>query len=366
MARSGGVKPCHTVTSSAAQLDCCRVSAPAVWRAGCQCVRRGPVDVQHEYVLPVPLAQVPPIIGVSRAGTHFWLEKQTFVRPLYPPECTDDRGTETFSVAGRPGPARLDSGEETFSVPQQRNQAPGWDGCRHRADNRTDVPQRLQWEQPAPVAWHKAVYLPDQHRMLVHGGIGFAQEEAQSASRTFDVQAQQGLWSFHLRAYTSAGVASRSFRLVVNARGAGSCVSGCSGHGVCHYGHCLCEQGFYGIDCSNGAPQSPQRFICCPALSLQTVSCPGDVCLHDPYTWEQRCLHCCYAMAPGAARGEWVKVTAPCCRRAAGHALCSSRQPTGAVQCGYGSWRPCLARHVQRIGAVPVRAALRGRGLLHW
>ena len=48
------------------------------------------------------------------------------------------------------------------------------------------------------------------------------------------------------------------------------CPSNCSFHGKCFYGTCLCDEGYYGIDCSN-------------------ISCPGDYCYYDEQTLEQVC-----------------------------------------------------------------------------
>ena len=66
------------------------------------------------------------------------------------------------------------------------------------------------------------------------------------------------------------------------------CPSNCSFHGKCFYGTCLCDEGYYGIDCSN-------------------ISCPGDYCYYDEQTLEQvcevrqfveHCLLCQYYFVP--------------------------------------------------------------------
>lgn len=46
------------------------------------------------------------------------------------------------------------------------------------------------------------------------------------------------------------------------------CVNNCSNHGVCEYGFCYCDVGYYGVDCSN-------------------TSCPGTFCMYDEYSHEQ-------------------------------------------------------------------------------
>ncbi len=43
------------------------------------------------------------------------------------------RGTTLDGIAGR--------ASNSVWIPQPRRMAPGWDGCRTRADNRTDLPQ---------------------------------------------------------------------------------------------------------------------------------------------------------------------------------------------------------------------------------
>ncbi|CAM9413372.1 unnamed protein product [Chrysoparadoxa australica] len=52
------------------------------------------------------------------------------------------------------------------------------------------------------------------------------------------------------------------------------CPNHCSYHGDCQYGFCICDQGYYGLDCSNS-------------------SCPSDFCYYNEVTMEQVCSHCC-------------------------------------------------------------------------
>lgn len=54
------------------------------------------------------------------------------------------------------------------------------------------------------------------------------------------------------------------------------CPGNCSNHGSCKYGFCFCDNGYYGIDCSN-------------------TSCPGTFCYYDDITNEQICNHCCHS-----------------------------------------------------------------------
>ena len=46
------------------------------------------------------------------------------------------------------------------------------------------------------------------------------------------------------------------------------------GHGKCLYGVCFCDDGFYGIDCSQPL-------------------CPGSYCVFDQWKQELICSHCC-------------------------------------------------------------------------
>lgn len=55
------------------------------------------------------------------------------------------------------------------------------------------------------------------------------------------------------------------------------CPLNCSDHGTCIYGRCFCDNGYWGLDCSN-------------------TSCPGDFCYYDPVTHVQECQHCCHAV----------------------------------------------------------------------
>lgn len=54
------------------------------------------------------------------------------------------------------------------------------------------------------------------------------------------------------------------------------CINNCSLHGVCDYGFCFCDVGYYGLDCSN-------------------TSCPGTFCMYDENSHEQLCKHGCHA-----------------------------------------------------------------------
>ncbi|KDO26431.1 hypothetical protein SPRG_08234 [Saprolegnia parasitica CBS 223.65] len=217
-----------------------------------------------------------------------WLQQTDFVHALYPINCTDDLaaradpfsgtyqpyapdtalfnstppllwakqlhyGTTTFSVTADPE-RRLRVNPQSGLYPQARRQAPGWDGCRDRADNRTDLPWDLQWSRPSQRAAHMAVFHKGYDLMLLYGGYGVRREELYSRNSTTPASTYGDWWSYSLT----------------------NCIKNCSLHGVCSYGRCICNEGYYGTDCSNS-------------------SCPGTVCDFDQTTQVTSCTHCCFS-----------------------------------------------------------------------
>lgn len=152
---------------------------------------------------------------------------------------------------------------------------------------------------------------------------------------------------------------------------ADNCHKNCSDQGVCHYGHCICDPGFYGADCSNSASQK-ETWVHLPAphttdpssLPSPAVSCPGDFCFYDPDTLEQVCTHCCHATHTHVD-GENYTISERKVRpaAAAAAALCSAPVVTRSP----GSVRPRAPRRVprpmRRFWPVPVRAAVHHRRL---
>lgn len=195
-----------------------------------------------------------------------WLHKESGVRALYPVSCTSDIRYDaaldgevvvSYSVWGEPTRNTLLDGKagratEPVFVLQPRRRAPGWDGCRDRADNRTDLPQQLLWLNPSQRGGHAAVYSPRHEALLMYGGESVGVEFPVTLATTASTNAVGDLWQW-----------------AVNA-----CAANCSGHGECWYGHCYCHEGFYGVDCSN-------------------ATCPGDYCYYDTETHVQHCTHCC-------------------------------------------------------------------------
>ncbi|OQR85966.1 hypothetical protein THRCLA_10598 [Thraustotheca clavata] len=218
-----------------------------------------------------------------------WLQQSAFVHALYPFNCTDDLiaragphsgvylpyslpdtinvnntdplllakylhyGTTKFSVIADPERG-LDTDSLGALYSQARRQAPGWDGCRDRSDNRTDLPWTLQWSQPSQRGAHMAVYHSGYQLMLLYGGYGVSREELYSRNRTTPAYTYGDWWSYSLA----------------------NCIKNCSLHGICSYGQCICDEGYYGTDCSNS-------------------SCPGTVCDFYKATQVTTCTHCCFS-----------------------------------------------------------------------
>jgi hypothetical protein len=144
----------------------------------------------------------------------------------------------------------------TVFVPQPRRQAPGWDGCRDRADGRNDgsLPKELQYYKPTGRSQHRAVWYKGMNEIIMYGGVGYLEEQPVTASQSWPTVVHDDMWYYNIF----------------------HCNNKCSGHGVCYYGFCQCYVGYYGEDCSN-------------------TSCPGTACYYDDYTHDQVCLHACQA-----------------------------------------------------------------------
>lgn len=200
-----------------------------------------------------------------------WLEKESYVWPTYPSSCSNDMAPNNanFSVWGQPtrGYQEFDVSDSHLFVKQKRRQKPGWDGCRDRRDGRQKIfkcsegtpeeeciPNKLQWVHPSQRAGHSAIYSNKYQIMMIYGGYGNNDEIPVQRSITYPASTQEDFWQYNINA----------------------CPSNCTLHGACKYGYCFCDDGYYGVDCSN-------------------VTCPGDFCHYDPFTHKQHCKHCCHA-----------------------------------------------------------------------
>lgn len=163
---------------------------------------------------------------------------------------------KSYSVFHEPTRETLLDGQngrwsDPIFVPHPRRRAPGWDGCRDREDRRKDLPQELQWVQPTQRFAHAAVYSEDLAILFLYGGENYENEGLQSDEATFPSTNVADLWYFNVQ----------------------HCANNCSNHGECDYGNCHCNDGWYGIDCSN-------------------ATCPGDYCHYDGDTFTTTCIHC--------------------------------------------------------------------------
>jgi len=183
-----------------------------------------------------------------------WLQKTKFVHALYPDTCTDKTSVLAYPTRNTLLDGLYGRRREHLVVNITRRQAPGWDGCRDRIDNRTDLPSELMWVQPSPRSHHAVTYSTRHRMLLAFGGHGFESEQLDQQSTSLPVASNGELWEFSID----------------------QCAKNCSNSGDCSYGFCKCHSGYYGYDCSNS-------------------SCPGDFCYYDQDAEEQVCKHCCHA-----------------------------------------------------------------------
>eukprot|EP00949_MAST-11_sp_MAST-11-sp1_P000906 g906.t1 len=266
---------------------------------------------------------------------NVWREKRDFVYPLYPDSCTDDfalprhdrlrqvhrefgrfsryQDTEddeehdhvklytseegynvtsslaaidrprTFSVWGEPTrhfptDGKFGRASSRVRIRQPRRQAVGWDGCRDRVDDdfldARGPKYNIRWEQPEQRSSHRALWAPKHRLLLVFGG---------SAYGTYKPNPFRPRWTDYEDAQDGIEVGYKTgfspYASVISDMWAWHqdvCIRNCSFHGQCIYGTCICDNGYYGLDCSN-------------------ISCPGDYCYYDDVTLEQHCTHCCSA-----------------------------------------------------------------------
>jgi len=161
------------------------------------------------------------------------------------------------SVFGEPTRGTLLDGKygrasKPVLIAQPRRQRPGWDGCRGRADGRTNLPDQLQYVMPTARFGHRAVFVANSSEILMYGGMAYVEEQAKSLNFTYVSKVVPEMWYFNLF----------------------HCINNCSNRGDCYYGFCKCYDGYYGEDCSN-------------------TSCPGTFCYFDSDILQQNCIHGC-------------------------------------------------------------------------
>jgi hypothetical protein len=138
---------------------------------------------------------------------------------------------------------------EDVIIEQPRRQRYGWDGCR---EENLDEKQEL-WVFPNSRSDLTGTFIEKYGLLMIYGGVGYLEKEEPSLEITYPTEVLDDMWAFNIN----------------------DCNNGCSSHGYCKYGFCICDPGYYGLDCSN-------------------KTCPGSFCYYDD-TNTQICNHCCYS-----------------------------------------------------------------------
>ena len=164
----------------------------------------------------------------SRGPSHVRCHNVTTCSRHYHNHLWSDATTRCVNVKGEPTRNTLLDGDFGRSdtpvlIHQPRLRRPGWDGCRDRQDNRSDLPQDLQWDHPSQRAGHAAIYSEDYGLLMVYGGQGPVLETAWSVTRTAPTTILDDFWQYSIH----------------------NCVHNCSNHGTCSYGYCTCDDGWY-------------------------------------------------------------------------------------------------------------------------
>ncbi|KAA0145626.1 hypothetical protein FNF29_08455 [Cafeteria roenbergensis] len=245
-------------------------------------------------------------LWIFNLTTTRWIHVGPSVHARFPQNCTDDTlrlpdGSDfvvSQSVFGEPTRFSALDGQagrasEPVIIRQPRRQAPGWDGCRDRADGRPDLPSLLQYERPSQRERPASVLSLRRGEMLVHGGRAALKEDLPTVQVTHPAEVVGDMWLWRQ----------------------GNCAKNCSGRGDCVFGHCYCYDGYYGLDCSN-------------------TSCPGDYCYMDETAHTQVCTHCCSARWEHADNQSYARRErkVPCGPANAGesHGICDG---FGSCQC---------------------------------
>mmetsp|Transcript_27752 Transcript_27752/g.35909 ORF Transcript_27752/g.35909 Transcript_27752/m.35909 type:complete len:428 (-) Transcript_27752:1081-2364(-) len=162
-----------------------------------------------------------PMVPYAKTGPNQWVRNASYEEALR--LGLDIHNVSVYerctSVYGVPTRNTLLDGEygrssKPVNIAQPKRQRYGWDGCRDRYDNRSDLPHTLQWDHPSQRSGHTAVYNDDYGVMMVYGGRGPAREEPYKLTNTFEFQVKQDFWQFSIH----------------------NCQNNCSNHGFCSYG----------------------------------------------------------------------------------------------------------------------------------
>jgi len=245
-----------------------------------------------------------PMNGQASDGTVIGAPKSVCNQALDLISCWDDYcyagesdsiGNMSMSVWGQPTRFDSDLFEDLESrqlfVHQPRRQRPGWDGCRDRYDGRDDLPNELMWDQPTQRWNHKMLLHSNTSMIMLTGGVHHPRPEPVCFFITlfslflfFSYDSYFLFLSYDVLLLTQIHSITTQIRLDYTPEiettmdvwiyDLNKCVHACSGHGSCVLGYCFCEDGYYGLDCSN-------------------TSCPGDYCYYDDVTWKLSCRHCC-------------------------------------------------------------------------
>jgi len=212
------------------------------------------------------------IYNISR---NHWLKQTIYPYPDYSDNCTSnvDSRDSPYSYTdvrtgellfykdvvfeptrGTPTDGKFGRASGPVLVPGSRRRAFGWDGCRDRADGRVDLAPGINFKGPTQRSDARSVWSERYSTMILFGGEALSEEKpiSYSSSQPSSVVGDTWAWS------------------------SGWCPANCSGVGSCVWGHCYCNNGFYGEDCSN-------------------KTCGGSYCTYDTDNHVQNCRHCCAA-----------------------------------------------------------------------
>lgn len=220
----------------------------------------------HQVWLHSSVPEGTPIAPRAATGPRQYARQKSIV---YNSSLTLSMWEWCVSVQGEPTRDHSSSTFNSVHVHQPRRQSPGWDGCRE-----------LEWMYPASRSSHVGVYVEKFGLVVFYGGLGHISSllatnsiaTNESASLLSNSSASNIMSTIDLgKSIDGQPIAVLNDMWTFNVN---NCPWNCSDHGSCIDGYCLCEPGYYGIDCSN-------------------ATCPGSVCYYDD-NHIQHCTHCCF------------------------------------------------------------------------